>query len=108
MLAEASCQHVGENARHDGRSEHIVKSLEPAFNEPAVNIVKKVIDVLHSDNEIFDEKLERKKRVLVEFGFVDMISLNRHLGCARIIAKFRSCWKALTSCRSSGKDLFSE
>ena len=79
MPRHARRQHVGEQAGHDCRPQHVVHALQPLSNQCRVHIEEKVIDVLHRKLEILEPELEWQDRFRVECPVIDLVSLD-HLG----------------------------
>jgi hypothetical protein len=66
MLRQAGRQHVGNDTRHDRRSEHVIQTLQTFALQQLVYVVKEVVHVLHRHRKIFNPQVERKIGVGVE------------------------------------------
>src|SRR5437764_1386797 len=79
MFCQACSQHVREEPRHNCWAKHVIEPLEPLVNEPDVNIMEEVVDILHRHSEILEPELKWKNCFWVELCFVKLVSADRHL-----------------------------
>lgn len=78
VLCHRSGEHVGEDARHRRRSQHIVEPTHSSFDEQFVHVMKKIIDVLHREFEVGKAELIGKLSLLVEFRVIDDLVAEGH------------------------------
>lgn len=57
MLSEAGSQHVREQSRHDGRAQHIIKSLQAFAFQKLVDVKKEIVHILQRQMEIVQAKV---------------------------------------------------
>ena len=78
VLAQAGCQHVGQNAGHDGRPQHIVETLQSLADQIGVNVKREVVYILDGGLKITNPKLIGKRGRRIELCPVHDVSADWH------------------------------
>src|SRR3990167_1812450 len=85
MLCQTCREHVRQDARSDGRTKHVIQSIEAFIDEMGVDVKKEIIDVLHRQLEIFQTKFVVRVSASVEPVLRDLVTNYRHgMGALRL------------------------
>jgi len=74
VLRHACGHHIGKHTRHDRRPKHVIQSLKTLGCKLRIYIKKEIIDILSSQLEILQAKLERQLGIGIKFRGVDGIT----------------------------------
>src|SRR5438552_6293965 len=78
MFCHARRKQIRQQSRHDCWTNEVIEPLQSLLKQPAVYVVKQIINVLHGDLEIFEPQLEGEAGVQVEAFTLRPIPLRRH------------------------------
>jgi hypothetical protein len=74
VLCHAGGEHVRDQSGHCRRPQHIIESVQATADEKGINILKKVINVLHCQQEIFLSQIVWILKFRVEFREIHFLS----------------------------------
>ena len=83
MIGKAGRQHVGQDTRHDGRTKHVIQSLESFGQEMLIHVVEKIVNVLKGETKIVDPQLIGQGNVEIEASRINKVPF--HHGCSQCI-----------------------
>ena len=66
MLGETGCQHIGQHARHDCRSKHVVEAIKSFLDQTGIYVEEEIVNILDGELEIFKTEFVGQDRCLVE------------------------------------------
>lgn len=78
MLRQARCEQIGKEAGHDRRAEEVVEAFQSLFEEARIDVVEKIVNILHRDLKVFQTELKRKRRGGVEIIALRAVTLRGH------------------------------
>ena len=109
MPGQTCREHVRQDAGHDGRSEHIVESLQSFLRKVRVDIVEEIVHVLHCHVEVLQAQFVRPVNIGVQLGWINCLPDCVHsdgLNATSLHRKTRGA--ALASSRSPSSSLAQE